>query len=118
MESNTEPSPDIVDMNQELHNEFAEAIPDRASDTTLDPRFLILIHNDEVTPYEYVLRVLETIFLLSDELAEHIAWTAHSDGVAVVMVRPRNEAKRLIVVAHSKARADGYPLTFSMEPEA
>jgi ATP-dependent Clp protease adaptor protein ClpS len=97
--------------------EFAEAIPERAAEEALEPRYLILVHNDEVTPYEYVLNILGHVFLLSEEIAEHIAWTAHNEGRSIVVIRPRDEARRLIAVAHSRARADGFPLTFSMEPE-
>lgn len=82
---------------------------------TLEPRYRVLIHNDDVTPYNYVIRVLEEIFQLSEELAEHVAWTAHHEEVAVVVVRPRPEAEKLIKVARAKARGDGYPLTFSLE---
>lgn len=97
--------------------DFAEAVPDRVANQSLEPRYLILVHNDDVTPYEYVLSILGRVFLLSEELAEHVAWTAHNEGTAIVIVRPREEAKRLIAVAHSKARMDGYPLHFTMEPE-
>ena len=96
---------------------LVETIPNVVEKTTLESRYLILIHNDEVTPYDYVIRTLERIFLLSEEMADHIATTAHNEGTAVVMVRPRNEAERLIKMAHSRARLDGYPLTFSMEQE-
>ncbi len=82
-----------------------------------EPRWLVLVHNDEVTPFDYVMRILTTIFLLSEELADHVAHTAHSEGVAVVVIRPRTEAERLVKVARARARIDGYPLTFSMEPE-
>jgi ATP-dependent Clp protease adaptor protein ClpS len=82
-----------------------------------EPRWLVLVHNDEVTPFDYVMRILTSIFLLSEELAEHVAQTAHSEGVAVVVIRPRTEAERLVKVARARARIDGYPLTFSMEPE-
>ncbi len=98
--------------------DFAEAVPDRVPNESLEPRFLILIHNDDVTPYEYVLGILGRVFLLSEEIAEHVAWTAHNEGQAIVMVRPREEAERLIAVAHSRARMDGYPLAFTLEPEA
>lgn len=75
----------------------------------------ILIHNDEVTPYEYVISMLGDLFMLSEELADHIAWTAHTKGVAVVVVRPRTEAEKLVKVAHGRARSASYPLTFSLE---
>lgn len=81
------------------------------------PRWYVIIHNDDVTPFEYVIKVLLQLFLLSEEIAEHIANTAHSEGQAVVVVRPRNEAERLVKIAHTRARLDGYPLTFSLEPE-
>lgn len=84
----------------------------------LEPQYFVLIHNDDVTPFEYVLTILARVFLLSEEIAEHVAMTAHNEGRAVVVVRPRDEAKRLIAVAHSRARMDGYPLAFTMEPES
>jgi ATP-dependent Clp protease adaptor protein ClpS len=90
---------------------------DVQSETTLEPLFRILIHNDDVTPYNYVILVLLNIFKLSHELAEHITWIAHTTGVARVVTRPRAEAQRLVDQAHATAQADGYPLTFSLEPD-
>lgn len=86
-------------------------------DVRTEPLYRILIHNDDVTPFEYVIRVLKRIFMLSQELAEHVAETAHEQEVAIVMIRPRPEAEKLIGIARTQARADGYPLTFSMEPD-
>jgi len=86
-------------------------------DVRTEPLYRILIHNDDVTPFEYVIRVLKRIFMLSQELAEHVAETAHEQEVAIVMIRPRPEAEKLIGIARAQARADGYPLTFSMEPD-
>lgn len=111
MESTTHPSAGTESVS------LVEVAPGEVGETVLEPRYVIMVHNDEVTPIKYVIRILEQVFFLSDELAEHIAATAHQDGVAVVVVRPRDEARRLIMVAHSRARADGYPLTFTMEPE-
>ena len=83
----------------------------------IEPRWYVIIHNDEVTPFDYVIRILLQLFLLSEEMADHVAQTAHNEGQAVVVVRPRGEAERLVKVARARARLDGYPLTFSMEPE-
>jgi ATP-dependent Clp protease adaptor protein ClpS len=77
----------------------------------------IIVHNDEVTPYDYVIHILGDLFMLTEELADHIAWTAHTKGVAVVVVRPRSEAEKLVKVAHGRARQVSYPLTFSLEQE-
>ena len=77
----------------------------------------ILIHNDEVTPYDFVIYILADLFMLSEELADHVAWTAHTKGEAVVVVRPRAEAEKLVKVAHGRARQVSYPLTFSLEQD-
>jgi ATP-dependent Clp protease adaptor protein ClpS len=83
----------------------------------LEPPFRILIHNDDVTPYDYVILMLRTVFELSHEMAEHITWVAHTSEIAYVVTLPRNEARRLVDKAHAAARADGFPLIFSLEPE-
>jgi ATP-dependent Clp protease adaptor protein ClpS len=85
--------------------------------TEPEPRYRVLIHNDAVTTFIYVLHVLSSVFLLSDELAEHIAETAHNNGTAVVVIRPKSEADKLAKAAISHARMDGYPLNFSIEQE-
>ena len=90
---------------------------DLTSTEQYEQRWYVVLHNDDVTPFDYVLRILTGLFLLSDEIAEHVAQTAHSEGKAVVVVRPRPEAERLVKVALSRARIDGYPLGFTIEPE-
>jgi ATP-dependent Clp protease adaptor protein ClpS len=94
-----------------------EPIEREEEDLRLEPPYRVLIHNDDVTPYDYVVRLLQHIFLLSEEMADHIAWTAHHEGLAVVVVRPRPEAEKLTKVARARAQLDGYPLTFTMEAD-
>lgn len=98
----TETTPDVIEIR----------------DTEQEPPYRILIHNDDVTTFDFVIRVLRRIFKLSGEVAEHIALTAHIKGVALVAVRPKSEAERLVKQAHLAARLEGYPLTFTIEPEA
>lgn len=91
---------------------------DAAVDTAREEPWTILVHNDDVTPYDFVVDTLGRIFSLSSEIAETVTWEAHSKGMAPVCSRPQAEAKRLISDAHSLARSAGYPLTFSMEPKS
>ncbi|HXF60018.1 MAG TPA: ATP-dependent Clp protease adaptor ClpS [Caldilineaceae bacterium] len=78
----------------------------------------VVIHNNDTAPYEYVVQLLESFFLVSEELADHIAWTAHTKGAAVVAVRPSEEATMLVQVAQGRAKYDGFPLIFTLEPVA
>ncbi|MEX1021304.1 MAG: ATP-dependent Clp protease adaptor ClpS [Litorilinea sp.] len=77
----------------------------------------VLIHNDDETPYDFVIDTLNTIFMLSEEMAEHVAWTAHTRGTAVVVIRPRPEAEKLVKAAHARAKFNRHPLTFSLEAD-
>jgi len=94
------------------------SIPDAPADqNAANDAWKVLIHNDEKTPFEYVIQTLESVFMLSEEIADHIAWTAHDRGTAVVVIRPRLEAEALARVARGRAQTDGYPLQFTLEKE-
>lgn len=85
-------------------------------ETELDPPYDIFIHNDDVTPMDFVVMVLRSIFKLSIIDANGVMLTAHYDGVAYVMTLPLEEAKHRVGKAHGAARVEGYPLTFTIEP--
>jgi ATP-dependent Clp protease adaptor protein ClpS len=87
------------------------------SEQDLEPRYVILVHNDDVTPYSFVVAVLMVVFKLSQELAEHVTHVAHTQGVARVLSCPRKEAEKLVLRACAIARMDGFPLAFSLEPD-
>jgi len=77
----------------------------------------VVIHNDDVTPFDFVMMLLFTLFTLSEEMVEHIAWEAHTKGHAPVVTLARPEAQRLVDKAHGIARSSGFPLTFTVESE-
>lgn len=83
----------------------------------LAPRYRVLIHNDDVTPMDFVVYVLMDIFKKNVSDAAEIMTTAHNSGVALVVVLPLEEAELRVEQAHSKARTAKYPLTFTYEPE-
>ncbi len=94
-----------------------EIIEDQGKQTAEAPPYRVLIHNDDVTPMDFVTHILGTIFLVPDPNAAHIMYTAHLNGTAYVQTLPKPEAKRRINKAHFAARLRSYPLLFSMEPE-
>ncbi|MCS7088000.1 MAG: ATP-dependent Clp protease adaptor ClpS [Thermoflexales bacterium] len=82
-----------------------------------EPPWRVLLHNDDVTTFEFVERILQTIFKLSAVEAQRIAWQTHTEGVAVVCVRPRTEAQHLVGKAIFAARLEGFPLMLTCEPD-
>ena len=87
------------------------------ADTELEPLYRVLIHNDDVTPMDFVVHILKVHFYLSNPQAADIMLTAHVYGSAYVQTLAKSEAEKRIVKAHAEANNAGYPLHFSMEPE-
>ncbi len=83
----------------------------------VEPPYKVLIHNDDVTPMDFVVAVLRGIFELTLERAEAVMLTAHYTGGAVVGTYPKDDAQRRIDAAHHIARLEDYPLKFTMEPD-
>jgi ATP-dependent Clp protease adaptor protein ClpS len=84
---------------------------------SLESMWRVLIHNDDVTPYDFVVAILIRVFDLTPIIAEHITYLAHTKGIALVTVLAKTEAERRVGKAHFAARLEGFPLTFTLEPE-
>lgn len=82
----------------------------------LEPPYRVLIHNDDVTPFDFVILILQRVFQLTPLEAEHVAYVAHTLGVAYVATLPLSEAQKRVGKARFAASLEGYPLTFSIEP--
>jgi ATP-dependent Clp protease adaptor protein ClpS len=82
-----------------------------------EPLYRVFIHNDDVTPMEFVVHVLTTVFLLPLANAQYVMYTAHLTGLAHVQTLPLREARRRVDKALFATRLRGLPLRFSMEPE-
>ena len=87
------------------------------TETELEPLYRVIVHNDPVTPMDFVVQVLKTIFYLSNNKAADIMFTAHIYNTAYVQTLAKSEAEKRINKAHAEARNAGYPLHFSIEPE-
>jgi len=90
---------------------------DEQEETAESPLYRVIIHNDNITPMDFVIHILTTIFLLPDANAAYIMYTAHLKGNAYVQTLPKPEAQKRINKAHFAARMKSYPLQFTMEPE-
>lgn len=87
------------------------------TDTELEPMYTVIIHNDDVTPMNFVVEVLKQIFFLGNDRAAEIMLAAHVKGSAYVQTLPRIEAEKRVQRAHQAAGMQGYPLHFSIERE-
>jgi ATP-dependent Clp protease adaptor protein ClpS len=86
-------------------------------DVSLEPPYRVIIHNDDVTPMDFVMQILRSIFRLDGLHALQVMYTAHHNGEAHVQTLPKAEAVRRVGMAHMTALLNRYPLKFTIEPE-
>ena len=81
------------------------------------PMYKVVLMNDDYTPMDFVVMVLESVFHKDHAEALEIMLQVHSKGAAVVGIYTRDvaETKAGIVVEH--ARINEYPLQCTVEKE-
>ena len=105
-----------MDVRLDLEREFEEQF-DTIQDEEFEPMYRVIIHNDDITPMEFVVVILQRIFEQNPLQAEHVMLIAHLEGMAYVCTLPLPEAKKRVGKAHFAAQLEGYPLLFTIEPE-
>ena len=101
----------------DLMADVVHARPAEETETRLTPMYRVLIHNDDVTPMDFVVKILTEIFRLDAFLAFKVMLEAHTSGVAHVVTEPLERAEFHVDQCRSLARPRGFPLTLSTEPE-
>ena len=88
-----------------------------AAKTQRPPLYKVILLNDDYTPREFVVKVLEAVFRMSESQAHRVMMTAHQRGACVIAVYTRDVAETKAKEATELGRAKGYPLYFTTEKE-
>jgi len=79
------------------------------------PMFKVLLLNDDYTPMDFVVLVLQKFFALSREQATQIMLKVHKEGIGVCGVYPRDVAATKVEQVRSYAKQHQHPLQCVME---
>lgn len=85
--------------------------------TKRPPMYKILILNDDFTPMEFVVHVLERFFGLTHAQSFELMLTVHKKGVAVVGVFSHEIAETKVAQVMDFAQRHQHPLQCTMEKE-
>jgi ATP-dependent Clp protease adaptor protein ClpS len=80
-------------------------------------RFKVLLFNDDYTPMEFVVNVLEQVFRKSPAEATQLMLTIHRSGLGVAGVYVLEVAETKVATVHQLAEERGYPLRAGVEKE-
>ena len=79
--------------------------------------FSVVMHNDDFTTMDFVVRILVEVFHKDPLSAEAIMMHVHKNGRAVVGKYPYDIALTRVNTALSKAREEGFPFRMTIEEE-
>ena len=107
--------PQMATANPETDTNVDEDI-DVDDEVREEPPFRVIIHNDNITTFVFVIKILTTIFQKNVMEADQIANRTHNYGIAVVGTYPKSVAETRINKVKFAAQLEGYPLKLTMEP--
>ncbi|MDN5862600.1 MAG: ATP-dependent Clp protease adapter ClpS [Salinisphaera sp.] len=79
------------------------------------PLYKVVLHNDDYTPMDFVVEVLQGFFRMPRDKAVQIMLTVHSRGKAVAGAYTAQIAETKVAQVNEYARAHQHPLLCTME---
>jgi len=104
-------------MTENLPDLKEDVVTNIEEEVTEPPMFKVLLHNDDFTTKEFVVKILVSVFSKSLDEATQLMWAVHKNGVGVCGVYPLEIAETKVNIVTAAARENGFPLQSTMEPE-
>ena len=82
------------------------------------PMYKVVLINDDYTPMEFVVHILEAFFGMNREKATHIMLNVHTKGKGVCGVYPRDIAETKVAQVNEYSRQNEHPLLCTMEADS
>lgn len=96
------------------HQDDTALLPGKI-DTAPPSMFKVLLLNDDFTPMEFVIEVLERFFAMDREKATRVMLKVHNEGVGLAGVYPKDIAETKVGQVIGHAREHQHPLQCVME---
>ena len=81
------------------------------------PLYKVILLNDDYTTMEFVVLILEQVFLKSPAEAFRVMMHVHTQGKGLCGLYPHDIAETKIEIVHEMAKEHGFPLRADMEAE-
>ncbi len=79
------------------------------------PMYKVILLNDDYTPMEFVVHILQSFFSMTIEKATQIMLVVHTEGAAVVGIYPRDVAETKSEQVNQYAQENNHPLMSTVE---
>lgn len=81
----------------------------------LPPLYKVMLLNDDYTPMDFVVVVLQTFFLMNQEKATQVMLKIHTEGVGICGIYPSDIAITKVQQVNEFSRQNQHPLMCVME---
>jgi ATP-dependent Clp protease adaptor protein ClpS len=81
------------------------------------PKYKVILYNDDYTPMEFVVSILENLFGKGPTEATQIMLAIHRTGLGIAGVYVQEIAETKVAMVHSAAEQRGFPLRAGAEKE-
>lgn len=102
-------------MSEHQHDDGGLLLEEAKPKLKKPPMYKVLIHNDDYTPMEFVVEILENFFAMNREKATQIMLHVHTRGVGVCGVFTREIAETKVMLVNDYSRQNQHPLKCTME---
>ncbi|WP_090618716.1 ATP-dependent Clp protease adapter ClpS [Azotobacter beijerinckii] len=96
---------------------FGLAVQEAKPVLQVPPMYKVVMFNDDYTPMDFVVEVLEKFFNLNRELATKVMLTVHTEGRAVCGMFTRDVAETKAMQVNQYARECQHPLLCEIEKD-
>ena len=103
------------DENHPYEGEGDLAVIESKPELKRPPMYKVVLLNDDYTPMEFVVEILETIFYMGREKATQVMLTVHTHGKGVCGEFTRDVAETKATQVNQYARDNNHPLLAEIE---
>jgi len=103
------------DSDPERRSEGGVAVAPAKPALARPPMYKVILLNDDYTPMEFVVHVLERFFAMDREKATRVMYAVHTNGSAVVGIFPRDLAESKSEQVNRYAQQNNHPLLSQVE---
>ena len=105
------------DNNDTTSNDLGAVVLEKDPEVKEPPSYQVILLNDDYTPMEFVVYVLERFFGMNNSKAGEIMLAVHKNGLAVVGVFAFEIAETKVAQVMDCASQNQHPLQCTMEKE-
>ena len=98
-------------MERNMHGDTEVVIDEKiVQDNKIPGKYNVVMLNDDVTPIEWVINILKSVFKHTDSNSEQITLKIHNEGSAVVGTYHYEIAEQKAIETTNLSRDQGFPL--------